>query len=301
MVGNNAYANADYSLSNVYATIEVISFENDVYLPMLYARIQGGEALPVLYTHVNDFQQTATGSGDLRISVASNSLDMILVSHRLSTDQTGVNALFGDAAATSLPINNVKRGKQFCSRAISAQDSNGASRITSYQFQVDGQLIPANPVDLTNESYNHLLRVLGSEDNLLSNNLLLETFEMRQAGAAGTLNDLFFCDIPGAKCIDGAATTNIGNWKTPITSMSVVADLRYNPYYNGNFFAGLSLRDEAVGKDENYLCGYNTKGSVAEILYKLQFSAGFSSLCDIYAFQTATMEIGASQVLRVNY
>ena len=303
MVGNNTYANADYSLTEVYATIEVIQFEQDVYLPMLYARLQAGEFLPVLYTHVNDFQQTATGSGDLRISVASNCLDMILVSHRLSTDFTGANALFGTTAATSIVQNNVKRGRQFCSRAIAAQDGDGTNRITQYQFQVDGQLIPANPVSLTGESYNHLLRVLGAEDNLMVNNLLLETYEIRQAfGAAdATLAAVVFADVPGCKVINAAATSTLANWKTPITSMSVVGDLRYNAYYNGNFYAGLSLRDESIAKDENYLAGYSTKGSVAEILYKLTVNGAYAPLVDLYCFQTSVMNIGPQQLIRIEY
>lgn len=302
MVGNATYANADYSLTDVYGTIEVISFENDVYLPMLFARIQSGEMLPCIYTHINDFQQSATGTGDLRISVASNSIDMILVSHRLSADQTGVNGLFGTTAATSNPLNNVKRGRQFVSRAVAAQDSDGTNRISQYQFQVDGMLIPANPVDLVKESYNHLLRVLGQEDNLLSNNLLLETYENRFVGESdATAATLFFCDFPGAKCVDTSAATTYANWRTPLTSFDTVADFRRNPYYNGNFFAGLSLRDEQIGKDENYLSGYNTKGSVAEILYKITVVGSYSPLLDIYCFQSAVLNIGAQQVLRVEY
>jgi len=303
MVGNNSYANADYSLANVYATIEVCQFDNDVYLPMLFARIQSGESLPCLYTHVSDFQQTATGSGDLRISVASNCLDMILVSHRLSSEQTGANALFGTTSATSIVQNNTKRGKQFVSRAIAANDDAGTNRITQYQFQVDGQLVPANPVSLERESYNHLLRVLGQEDNLLSNNLLLETYEIRQAfGAAEAVSaNVVYADVPGCKVKSATATSTLSNWVTPLSSFDTVADYRYNAYYNGNFFAGLSLRDEAIGKDENYLSGYSTKGSVAEILYKLTITGSYSPLVDIFCFQTAVMNIGAQQVLRIEY
>lgn len=302
-VGNATYAaNAtEYSLSNVYATIEVISFDNDVYLPMLYSRIQAGEFLPVLYTHVNDFQQSATGTGDLRVSVASNCLDMILVSHRLSSEQIAGNAI-GDSLANSIIQNNVKRGKQFCSRMIASQTDAGTNYISQYQFQVDGQLIPANPVNTTKESYNHLLRVLGSEDNLLTNNLLYETYEMRSAGNASTVfaNVVYF-DIPGCKTKSATATDTSTNWVTPLTSQSVAADWRYNPYYNGNFFAGLSLRDESISRDENYLAGYSTKGSVAEILYKLTVSGTYAPLVDVYAFQTAVMNVGASQVLRIEY
>lgn len=304
MVGNFSYgANTDYSLTDVYATIEVIQFDNDVYLPMLYARLQAGEFLPCLYTHVNDFQQTATGSGDLRISVASNCLDMILVSHRLSTDFTGNAALFGSNVATSIVQNNVKRGRQFCSRAIAAQDGDGTNRITQYQFQVDGQLIPANPVSLTTESYNHLLRALGAEDNLLVNNLLLETYEIRQAygDAATSTAAVVYADVPGSKCISATAASTLANWKTPITTMSVVADLRYNSYYNGNFYAGLSLRDESIAKDENYLAGYSTKGSVAEILYKLTVTGSYSPLVDLYCFQTSVMNIGPQQLVKIEY
>lgn len=303
MVGNNSYANADYSLTNVYGTIEVISFDNDVYLPMLFSRLQSGEFLPMIYTHINDFQQTATGSGDLRISVASNCLDQILVSHRLAGDATGANALFGTTAAQSIVLNNVKRGRQFCSRAIAAQDGDGTNRITQYQFQVDGQLIPANPVDLTGESYNHLLRVLGSEDNLLSNNLLLETYEIRQAfGEAGAVAaNVVYADVPGSKIISATAASTFSNIKTPITTMSVVADLKNNSFYNGNYYAGLSLRDEAIAKDENYLAGYSTKGSVAEILYKLTITGTYAPLVDLYCFQTSVLNIGPQQVLRVEY
>jgi hypothetical protein len=303
MVGNNTYANADYTLSNVYATIEVCSFNNDLYLPVLFARIQSGETLPCVYTHVSDFQQTATGSGDLRISVASNCLDMIMVSHRLSTEQSGVNALFGTTAATSIVQNTTKRGKQFVSRAIAANDSDGTNRITQYQFQVDGQLVPANPVSLERESYNHLLRVLGQEDNLLSNNLLLETYEVRQAfGAAdATLANVVFADVPGCKVKSAVATSTLANWVTPMSSFDTPADYRYNAYYNGNFYAGLSLRDEAIGKDENYLSGYNTNGSVAEILYKLTITGAYQPLVDIYCFQSAVMNIGAQQVLRIEF
>ena len=303
MVGNNSYANADYTLASVYATIEVINFDNDVYLPMLFARIQSGETLPCLYTHVSDFQQTATGTGDLRISVASNSLDMILVSHRRSADQTGVNALFGTDAAGSIVENVTKRGKQFLSRAIATNDDAGTNIITQYQFQVDGQLVPANPVNLEKESYNHLLRVLGQEDNLLSNNLLLETYEIRQAfgAAAATAANVVYADVPGCKVKSATATSTLSNWVTPLSSFDTEANKRYNAYYNGNFYAGLSLRDESIGKDENYLSGYSTKGSVAEILYKLTIANSYSPLCDIYCFQTAVMNIGSQQVLRIEY
>lgn len=302
LVGNATYAaNAtDYSLSNVYATIEVLSFDNDVYLPMLYSRIQSGEFLPVLYTHVNDFQQTATGTGDLRVSVASNCLDMILVSHRLSSEQVAGNAI-GTDVDNSIVNNNVKRGRQFVSRMIASQTDAGTNYITQYQFQVDGQLIPANPVNSTKESYNHLLRVLGQEDNLLTNNLLMETYEMRSCGAAANIANVIYMDVPGCKVKDSTATNTSTNWVTPLTSQSVAADFRYNPYYNGNFFAGLSLRDESIARDENYLAGYSTKGSVAEILYKLTVTGSYSPLVDLYAFQTAVINVGAQQVLRVEY
>lgn len=301
-VGNATYAaNAtDYSLQNVYATIEVISFENDVYLPMLYARLQSGEFLPVLYSHVSDFQQTATGTGDLRVSVASNCLDMVLVSHRLASEQIAGNAI-GTDVENSIVNNNVKRGRQFVSRMIATNTDAGTNYITQYQFQVDGQLIPANPVNSTKESYNHLLRVLGGEDNLMVNNLLLESYEMRQSGSDATIGNLVYMDIPGAKVKNATAATTTSNWVTPLTSQSVVTDFRYNPYYNGNFFAGLSLRDESIAKDENYLAGYSTKGSVAEILYKLTITGSYSPLVDLYAFQTAVLNIGPQQSLKVEY
>jgi hypothetical protein len=86
-----------------------------------------------------------------------------------------------------------------------------------------------------------------------------------------------------------------------MSSFDTPADYRYNAYYNGNFYAGLSLRDEAIGKDENYLSGYNTNGSVAEILYKLTITGAYQPLVDIYCFQSAVMNIGAQQVLRIEF
>jgi hypothetical protein len=323
LVGNETYDGSDWSLTNTYATIEVVNFSNDLYLPMLYARIQSGEMLPCLYTYVANFQQTATSSGDLRVSVSSSSLDMILVSHRLSGDITAVSAV-GASAPLSVVENNVKRGKQFCSRAIASQTNAGTDFISQYVFLIDGVQTPAVPVNTRNESYNHLLRVLGQEDNLLSHNLLLETYEVRQAGVVTVLADAYVAVAPG-----GAVTSSVGplltssanqyyldipgcktksvnaaeesNWATPLTYFSTPADYRYNPYYNGNFFTGVSLRDEQISPSENYKSGYDTQGSVAEIIYRLTIDGNYSPFCDIFAFQTAQLNIGAQQVIRVEY
>ena len=314
LVGNESFGSGgDWSLRNVYATIEVVNFSNDIWLPMMYARIQSGEMLPSLYTHVGNYQQSATGSGDLRISCASSSLDMILVSHRLSTDIVG-NASIGASSALSVVENNVKRGKQFCSRAIASQTNAGTDYINQYVFLVDGVQVPSVPVSTTKESYNHLLRVLGQEDNLLSHNLLLETYEVRQTGTvsvysntASGLTDVLqssanqlYINIPGAKCSNVQAG-NVSNWKTPLTYFSTAGDFRYNPYYNGNFFAGISLRDEQISPSENYKSGYDTQGSVAEIIYRLTVTGSYTPFCDLFTFQTAQLNIGAQQVIRVEY
>lgn len=315
LVGNETYGstNLDWSLSNTYATIEVVNFSNDLYLPMLYARIQSGEMLPSLYTYVANFQQVAQGSGDIRVSVCSSSLDQILVSHRLSTDIVA-NSAIGANASLSVVENNVKRGKQFCSRAIASQTDAGTNFISQYVFLVDGVQIPAVPVNTKNESYNHLLRVLGQEDNLLSHNLLLETYETRQVGAVSVysntnagLTDVLqssanqlYVNIPGAKCINVQAG-NVSNWTTPLQFFSNTAYYRYNPYYNGNFYTGISLRDEQISPSENYKSGYDTQGSVAEIIYRLTVDGTYTPFCDIFAFQTAQLNIGAQQVIRVEY
>lgn len=295
---NDASANgATLSLSNIYFTVDVINFDVDVYTPMLFQRLQAGEKLPVYYNHIYNFEQAY--SGQQRISCVSQSIDMLLATARPSSLTTVAAAT---AAIAPYATNVVKRGLQFVSQSAK---SDYSSPITSYNWNIDGQVYPlGGNVDLTN-MYQHVLKSFGHENNVLGQNLLSQTYEVKMAEGTAyevTTNPLpLFTIGSSTKANNFAVGHPVGaDFIDMGDSWASSANYKYNAFLNGNFMMVQNLKDY-TGSDERYISGYDTKGSASNIFLNITAGGDASQTIDIFALCSSTLYINPSQLLEVVY
>lgn len=296
------------SLSDIYFTVDVINFDVDVYSPMLFAQLQAGQKLPVYYNQVYNFEQAL--AGQQRVSLVSQSIDMLLAVARpnlwvsLPSTAKGLPTASSNTLSGALEYghNCVKRGVQF---QFTNMDSAYANPITSYNWNVDGQIYPlGGNVTINRDAYQYVLKAFGQENNILGQNLLTQAYEVKwSVGSAYTaLTDPYPLFTLGAST---KATSFGESFPDPADfidlgdTWSNTANYKYNAFLNGNFMMVCNLKDVGSGNDERYISGYDTKGSAANIF--LNITGGSTQTIDIFAICSSTLFINPNQLLEIIY
>ena len=170
------------ALSNIYFTMQVLTFDNDLYSKILETKLMNGETLEIAYTDAYSFFKPK--STTIEAQVSSNAITKCFVVPRVAdTAQTTRRYTI-----TNAPVLGVAQNELFDIGEGLYNDTEAtisAACVTTFhntaktmQWAVDNKLIPANPATLP-ECYQGLLDMFGDRaSTMASNSILQEPYEL---------------------------------------------------------------------------------------------------------------------------
>ena len=243
-------ANNTYSLSNIYFTIEVVQFDNDLYSKILETRLANGDTIEIPFLDAHYIIKPA--SNIIETQVSANAINKLFVIPRA----TGW-------ATLADPVNGITKPFIF-SAGQQGTEANFKNVAKTAYWSIDNKMYPQQPATVP-ELFQMTIDAFGDRGSTSSaNSLLLEPavlvpFPLNQAGnarkkaviantvsAVGVATEAELMDIPDLYCYQ---------------SISPVLN-----YLTRNCIFCLNLEINE-GADERLISGYSSVGKNAVIRF----------------------------------
>ena len=251
VLGNNG-ANANtYTLDNIYFTIEVIQFDNDLYSKILETRLANGDTIEIPFNDAHYIIKPA--SNIIETQVSSNSITKLFVVPR------AVN--WGNQ---DIPENGLTQPFIF-SAALANNATSFRNRAATAYWSIDNKMYPQQPATLP-ELYQMTLDSFGDRASTLSaNSLLTEPVFSLLVPQHGGANRGF---VLGTAVVANAGTvTNAELTDTIDTGIYYYKKIDPVDNYLGRnciFFLNLELNEAS---DQRLISGYSSIGKNAVIRF----------------------------------
>ena len=125
---NNVAGVSTYTLSSIYAAIDLISFVDDSYSRLIREYVEGGGVLEIPFTSAYGYSMAASAAGQnsSRFVISANSIDMLV--------STVVNEAYNTSPAVALPTATMANSYYF---------TRVGSAVSQWAYTVNGSLTPA--------------------------------------------------------------------------------------------------------------------------------------------------------------
>lgn len=257
---------ASYSLSNIYANIEVLQFDNDMYSKILEMKLANGETLEISYNDAYSFFKPK--STTIEAQVSSNAITKVFTVPRVD-NSTGSTAR--QYTITNIPVLGVGQYHLFDTGEGDHNTSEAnittacvaafADSTKTMQWSVDNRLIPTNPAPLP-ECYQMLCDMFGDRASTSSSHSILqEPYELLPWTTVFPIVAPATSIVTASAIGEGGVLTN-GKIMAQAFPTDTMIYRKLNPayvYLRKNAIFGLNLELNETG-DQRLISGFNSIG-----------------------------------------
>jgi hypothetical protein len=268
-------AGATYTLDNIYFTIEVIQFDNDLYSKILETRLANGDTIEIPFMDAHYIIKPA--SNIIETQVSSNAINKLFVIPRATNSAT----------TQANPVNGLT--KPFIFTAVSSGTAGVFRNIakTAY-WSIDNKMYPQQPATVP-ELYQMTLDAFGDRASTsAANSLLLEPKLLTPTllKADNTAIASFF--VAGTS--GGAITTEVK--LPPMTVYKYIDPIENYLTRNCIFCLNLEINE---GADQRLISGYSSVGKNAVIRFDASNFLGVDVDLTMFVLVKRCLKVRAGQ------
>jgi len=268
-------AGATYTLDNIYFTIEVIQFDNDLYSKILETRLANGDTIEIPFMDAHYIIKPA--SNIIETQVSANAINKLFVIPRATNSAT----------TQAVPVNGLT--KPFIFTAVSSGTAGVFRNIakTAY-WSIDNKMYPQQPATVP-ELYQMTLDAFGDRASTsAANSLLLEPKLLTPTllKADNTAIASFFV----ATASGGAITTEVK--LPPMTVYKYIDPIENYLTRNCIFCLNLEINE---GADQRLISGYSSVGKNAVIRFDASNFLGVDVDLTMFVLVKRCLKVRAGQ------
>jgi hypothetical protein len=264
-----------YSLSNIYFTIEVVQFDNDLYSKILETRLANGDTIEIPFLDAHYIIKPT--STIIETQVSANAITKMFVIPRIASS----------SSTQAVPVDGLTKPFIFTAGANASVDNFRSSAKTAY-WSIDNKMYPQTPATIP-ELYQMTIDAFGDRASTSSaNSLLLEPIHP-SATPFGTAKYI-------SAVTQDASTKAITPTETSF-STDILLWKKINPvlnYLGRNCIFALNL-EVNEGADQRLISGYSSVGKNAVIRFDGSQTLGADVDLTMYVLVKRCLKVRAGQ------